>query len=157
MKVLSTVSSILLSASLASAAQAHFCIGGNLDQLTEAQIVACEHTSAALEMESQRAAVSAGWHFITVCDEAGWQTVVALQGDGALHALRANQATDGKLHLTFVHGTQVRAADTQALDAVLLQAGAAEARRAPAGTGMRVAAGQPVLTPTSLPLPTSRH
>ena len=157
MKVLSTVSSILLSASLASAAQSHFCIGGNLDQLTEAQIVACEHTSAALQMESQRAAVSAGWHFITVCDEAGWQTVVALQGDGALQALRANQATNGKLHLIFVHGTQVRATDTRALDAVLLQATPAESGRAPSQTGMRVAPGGPVLTHTSLPLPASRH
>lgn len=126
-----------------------------MDQLTTAQIAACQQTSTALQAEAQRTGVPAGWHVITVCDEAGWQTIVSLRVGATQHALRANQATNGRLHLMFVHGSQVRATDTEAIDAVLLQA--ASTPRSPALTGIRMTTDRPVLTPTSLRLPTPRR
>lgn len=155
MKFQSTYFAATLLLALSAAAQTRFCIAGDLDQLTAAEVQACRKTSNTLRSAAQETHVPANWSVITVCDEAGWQTIASLHGAGAARLLRVNQTTDQTRHITFVRATHLQPGDVATAKSLL----ATTAQELTKGTEPLPAPATvaPVLTATRLQMPAWRQ
>ena len=68
---------VLLSFSAVAVAQTKFCIGGELDSLTPAQVSVCKAKSVSLRQEAKLTGTPENWHYVVICDEAGWNDYAA--------------------------------------------------------------------------------
>lgn len=99
---------------LSAVAQTRFCLGGKLDELTQAQKASC-----AAKMQTVRTLASAlhapeNWHFVVVCGEEGWKSYASYAA-GQEDALRDRVAnTDFELRETFFRESRLDQADVKA-------------------------------------------
>lgn len=113
------LSATLLSAALPAVAQTHYCIGGDLDHLSQAEVTTCKAKMTAVREAVKRRGAPSGWHFMVVCDESGWQDVAALTGRSAARLEAAAYSTDQGLQVTFLRGSRMGDADGSAPAAML--------------------------------------
>ena len=113
---------LLLALSTSLVGQTHFCIGGDVDHLTPANIAACRATLPSIREAVRQRGISADWHFVVVCDEAGWKeyTSFSRMETGLLSG--ADYSTDTRLHWTFLRGSELQTGDPQAAADVLTMA-----------------------------------
>lgn len=109
----------LLSAALPAIAQTHYCIGGDLDHLSQAEVTTCKAKMTAVREAVKRRGAPSGWHFMVVCDESGWQDVAALTGHAVAHLKTVAYDTDKALQVTFLRGSLIGDTDSNAPAAML--------------------------------------
>ncbi len=112
----------LLSVALPAVAQIHFCVGGDLDNLSPAQVTSCRAKMTEVREAVRRRGAPSGWHFLVVCDEGSWRDVATMTGHAAAELRNVDFATDRESQLTFIRGSHVAEQDgaaAQLLDAAL--------------------------------------
>lgn len=109
MKILAGFSALLLMASLPAVAQTHYCLGGDLDHLTPAQMTTCKAKLTQVREAVRRRGAPSGWHFLVVCDEGSWQDVAALTGKREAALREVNFQTDRAMQVTFLRGGNLSA------------------------------------------------
>ncbi len=110
---------VLLALETSAVAQTKFCIAGNLDDLTPAQISSCQAKSSGLKAEARLHGTPDNWHFVVVCDEAGWDAYASFAGNNVKEIKAAAENTDRALRFTFVRGSSLEEGNTHDLDLVL--------------------------------------
>ena len=108
------VAATLISAS--AVAQTRFCMGGDLDHLSQTDRAACSATVQAVRNAAATMHAPDGWHFVVVCGEDGWQSYSAfsIHGEEALQNASADTDRDQqttffreeRLHTPQAHGLQ---------------------------------------------------
>ena len=93
--------------SASAVAETHFCIGGELDQMSSTQVAACQTKMTEIRNAVKRHGAPAGWHFVVVCDESGWLDYASLAGGERARTVKASYATDAQMHWTFVRGSRM--------------------------------------------------
>jgi hypothetical protein len=82
------------------------CMGGNVEQLSAAQLQVCQS-----QVEQVRDAAAQfhtpGWHFIVVCDESGWKDYAAFSEKPAAVLANASADTDLSQRTTFLRGSRL--------------------------------------------------
>ena len=114
------VSGLLFAALSASlTAETHFCVGGDLDDMTPASIRACQAKMAEVRDVVKHRGAPAGWHFVVVCDEAGWKEYARFsrQERGLLSGV--SYSTDPNLRWTFLRGTELNVDQPEAVAEML--------------------------------------
>jgi hypothetical protein len=111
---------LALSASLV--AQTHFCIGGDVDHLTPANVAACEAKLSGVRHAVRQQGAPADWHFVVVCDEAGWKEYTSFSQRQTGMLTSASYSTDPRLHWTFLRGSDLSAEQPQMTAAVVTMA-----------------------------------
>ena len=101
----------LLTAALPAIAQTHFCVGGDLDHLSPAEVTSCRAKMTEVREAVRRRGAPSGWHFLIVCDESSWQDVAALTGQAATALRNADFQTDREQQVTFIRGSHVAEQD----------------------------------------------
>lgn len=119
MKALSAFSMALTFMVLSSSAQPRFCIGGALDDLTVSQVQACQQKSDVLRQEAVQQGAPADWHFVTVCDESGWEALSGLSGTQTEEMKQGDHTTDQRLHVTLVRGSHLEVGNVHQVDTLL--------------------------------------
>lgn len=92
--------SLALSASLV--AQTHFCIGGDIDEMSASDIATCQTTMSAVRDAVKQHGAPADWHFVVVCDDAGWKDYASFSRSEAGLISGSSYSTDPRLHYTFL-------------------------------------------------------
>ena len=110
---------LFLAVSISLVAQTHFCIGGNLDTLSPASIAACQAKMSGVREAVKQRGAPAGWHFVVVCDEAGWKDLASFSAEQSGLLTGASYSTDPRLHWTFLRGSDLDAEQPQATAAVI--------------------------------------
>lgn len=80
MKLLLAPAALALAATLvpvSAVAQTRFCMGGDLDHLTQTDRAACSATVQAVRTAASSMHAPDGWHFVVVCGEEGWKSYAA--------------------------------------------------------------------------------
>lgn len=97
---------LMLLAFSASAATTQVCMGGNIEQLSSTSLQACQQEVAQVR-ETADAMGTPDWHFIVICDDAGWSDYAAFSGTSA--AVLATESADSNmaLHTTFLRGSRL--------------------------------------------------
>lgn len=113
------LASLLLAATLPAVAQTHFCMGGDLDHLTPAEMTSCRAKMTDVREAVRRRGAPSGWHFMVVCDESGWQDVAALTGRDQAQLQLADYNTDRTLQMTFIRGSRLVEADSHVAGTLL--------------------------------------
>ncbi len=85
-----------------AAAQTRFCIGGDLDHLTQAQKSACSAKMQAVKAAAAGLHAPEDWHFVVVCGENGWKSYAAYAMDENASLLNASADTNLEQHETFL-------------------------------------------------------
>ena len=111
-----------LSATLPAVAQTHFCIGGDLDHLTQAEVSACKAKMTHVRETVRRSGAPGGWHFVVVCDETGWSDLAALTGKHGGALRNVDYSTDSNLQWTFVRGSRMQGDSSDATATVVAAA-----------------------------------
>lgn len=108
-----TVLALTLAVSTASAASNKVCMGGNVEQLSATQAQACQQTAQQVRAAADKSGTS-NWHFVVVCDEAGWQDYAAFATMPASDLQQA--AIDNNLaqRTSFVRASRVGGAENTA-------------------------------------------
>ncbi len=109
----------LLLLSSSALAQTHFCVAGELDRLTAAQVADCKTKMTSVREAVKRRGAPSGWHFVVVCDENGWTDYANLIASGGPTLDEATFHTDRSLHWTFVRGSRMEADSADAADTLL--------------------------------------
>lgn len=99
--------------------QTRFCIGGELDHLSSAEKTACQAKATQLRDAVRHRGAPADWHFVVVCDEAGWSDYASFAGREATRMVHAGYSTDRAMRLTVVRGSRLEAEDEQVAEEVL--------------------------------------
>lgn len=99
----------LLALTLPAVAQTHFCIGGDLDHLTQTEVSACQAKMTHVREAVRRRGAPAGWHFVVVCDETGWSDLAGFTGKSAGGLRNVDYSTDRDLQWTFLRGSHIEA------------------------------------------------
>ena len=106
-----------LSASLV--AETHFCIAGDLDDLSPVAVAACQAKMTGLRNVVKQRGAPANWHFVVVCDEAGWKEYTSFSRDARGTFSGAGYSTDPQLRWTFLRGADLSTEQPQATAGVL--------------------------------------
>lgn len=101
------VSLALLAVALPAVAQTHFCIGGDLDHLTQAEVSACQAKMTHVREAVRRRGAPNGWHFVVVCDETGWSDLAGFTGKAAGGLRNVDYNTDRDMQWTFLRGSHI--------------------------------------------------
>ncbi len=108
---------LVLSTSLV--AETHFCVGGDLDHMTPAAIAACRAKMSGVRDAAKQRGVPAGWHFVVVCDEAGWKEYASFSHEERGLLTGAGYSTDPQLRWTFLRGSALDANQPEATATIL--------------------------------------
>lgn len=101
----------LLTVALPAIAQTHFCVGGDLDHLSSAQVTSCRAKMTEVREAVRRRGAPSGWHFLVVCDEGSWEDVAAMTGHAATALRNVDFQTDQAMQMTFIRGSHVAEQD----------------------------------------------
>ncbi len=101
----------LLTAALPAIAQTHFCVGGDLDHLSPAEVTSCRAKMTEVREAVRRRGAPSGWHFLIVCDESSWQDVAALTSQAATALHNVDFQTDREQQVTFIRGSHLAEQD----------------------------------------------
>ena len=118
MRILSLM--FLLCSTLSATAQTHYCIGGDLDHLSAAEVNSCHSKMLDVREAVKRRGAPSGWRFLVVCDESGWRDVASITGKDSSALRLAEFSTDTTEHVTFLRGSHMDTANAgQMLNASL--------------------------------------
>ena len=98
---------LFLALSATLVAQTHFCIGGDIDHMTPANVAACEAKLSGVRNAVRQQGAPAGWHFVVVCDEMGWKEFTSFSHREAGLLSNASYSTDPRLHWIFLRAGQI--------------------------------------------------
>ena len=110
----STLAGILCCSS--AIAQVRYCIGGDLDHLTQAQKVACNAKAEAVRTAVNLLQIPDNWHFVVVCGEQGWKDYTAYATASGNTLQGSDVSTDATQRETFFREASLHASDTQAVE-----------------------------------------
>jgi hypothetical protein len=96
----------------ASAASTQVCMGGNIEQLNATQLHACQAQVQDVHVAAQKFGTP-NWHFIVVCDEAGWQDYAAFSNTSEAVLRNASADTNAPMHTTFIRGSRLTGDNAQ--------------------------------------------
>ena len=109
-----TLAATLVPAS--AVAQTRFCMGGDLDHMSQTDRAACSATVQAVRTAASAMHAPDGWHFVVVCGEEGWKSYTAFSTRGEETLENASADTDldqqttyfreDRLHTPQAHGLQ---------------------------------------------------
>ena len=111
----------LLIANSASASTNKVCMGGNVEQLSSTQRMACQQAARQVQNAADAAGAS-NWHFVVVCDEAGWQDYAAFSTMPAEELPQASMDTNVAQRTTFVRAGRVAGTENKDLLTVQMAA-----------------------------------
>src|SRR5579875_545536 len=97
MKLFAAVTSLSVAGALLCAsavAQTRYCIGGDLDHLSQAQKASCSAKMHAVREIAAALHAPDDWHFVVVCGEAGWEQYAAYAAGDPATLADAAAATD---------------------------------------------------------------
>ena len=115
----------LLIGAAAGAQGGRVCMGGDIEQLRPAQLQACQAQVAQVREASIKYRVPS-WHFIVICDEAGWSDYAAFSEKSASELATASADTNLAQRTTFLRGSYLT---QQVADALLAREMAAIVRQ----------------------------
>lgn len=104
---------LLLALSASAVAQTHICIGGDLDAMNATDVAACQAKMTNVRDAIKKQGSPAGWHFVVVCDEAGWKDYTSFSRQEAGLLSGASYSTDPRLRWTFLRGSNLDAEQPQ--------------------------------------------
>ena len=110
---------VLVCLSASALAETHFCIGGDLDNLKPTEVAACKTKMTQIREAVKRHGAPSGWHFVVVCDEAGWKDYASFVGQQKARLMNSSFSTDTEEHLTVVRGSRLDADSPQEAEMVL--------------------------------------
>ena len=113
---------LFLAVSVSLVAQTHFCIGGDLDHLSPASLTACQAKMSGVRNAVKQLGAPAGWHFVVVCDDAGWKDYASFSARETGLLSGASYSTDLRLHWTFLRGADLDVEQPQATATVVSMA-----------------------------------
>lgn len=113
------VSLLFFAISLPLVAQTHFCIAGDLDNLTQTEVSACHTKMTQVREEVKRRGAPSGWHFVVVCDEGGWSDYASFSGKTDAHLRDADFETNRDEHFTFLRGSHLAEGSAKAAGVML--------------------------------------
>ncbi len=113
---------LLFCLSASAVAETHFCIGGGLDEMSATDVAACRTKMVQIRDAVKRHGAPAGWHFVIVCDESGWQDYASFAGQEHARTVNASYSTDAQMHWTFVRGSRMDTNEPAEADMVLAAA-----------------------------------
>lgn len=92
---------------VSAVAQARYCIGGDLDHMTQSQKTACSAKLQAVKAAAAALHAPDDWHFVVVCGEQGWKNYVNYAADSQANLLDAVADTNLEQHETFLRGDRL--------------------------------------------------
>ena len=104
MKISAVISSLSVAAALLSTtavAQTRYCIGGDLQHLSQAEKASCSAKMHAVREVASALHAPQGWHFVVVCGEGGWEEYSAYSSGDSVNLADAAAQTDLEQHETF--------------------------------------------------------
>ena len=113
---------LLLGCSVSTLAQTHFCIGGELDRMSSAEVSSCQSKMMRMRDAVRHHGAPSGWHFVVVCDESGWKDYASFSGEKETGLTSASFHTDAQSHRTFVRGSRLDEGSRQQTDGILAAA-----------------------------------
>ena len=113
---------LLAGLSLSAVAQTKVCIGGDLDNLSQAQIAACQMKSSGVQAAARSMGVRSDWHIIVVCDDAGWSDYASFTGKSVAAVMETDEQTDLPTRTTFVRGSKLEINQKHAMERLLASA-----------------------------------
>ena len=114
LKLLAALTGVLTASFSASAETNKVCLGGNLAQLDATQVHACQQTAKQVRAAADKSG-TANWHFVVVCDEAGWQDYAAFATLPAEQLQQAATDTNVAQRTTFVRAGRVSGSENSQL------------------------------------------
>ena len=111
------VASTLLCAS--AVAQTRFCIGGDLDHMSETQKTACHAKMQAVKQAAASLHAPADWHFVVVCGEDGWKSYAAYSLDDSAALVHADADTHLAQRETFLREDRLDLGNLRSLQRVV--------------------------------------
>lgn len=112
-----TIAGTLLCAS--AVAQTRFCIGGDLDHLSEQQRTACSAKLQAVKLTAVALHAPADWHFVVVCGDEGWKSYTAYSLEGSPALRDASADTHLQERETFLRGDRLNVENLRSLRRVV--------------------------------------
>ena len=100
-------------------AQTRFCMGGDLDHMSQTQRTACSAKLQAVKNAAAEFHAPDGWHFVVVCGENGWKEYAAYVAEEDPAILAASADTHLEQHETFLREDRLNLADQQSLRRVV--------------------------------------
>ncbi len=116
------LSAVTLSAALVSTsalAQTRFCLGGDLDHLSQKERAACAAKMQSVRVLAASLHAPENWHFVMVCGEEGWKQYVAYAEPQGKTLLEASYNTDYLSRETFLRETRLADPDSPALRQII--------------------------------------
>ncbi len=104
---------LLLALSATAVAQTRVCIGGDVDAMNPVVIAACRSKMSGVREAIKRQGAPADWHFVVVCNEAGWKDYTSFSRQEVGLLTGASYSTDPRLGWTFLRGSDLDAEQTQ--------------------------------------------
>ena len=102
-----------------AAAQTRFCIGGDLDHLTQTQKTACSAKMKAVKVAAASFHAPENWHFVVVCGEEGWKSYAAYAMEQGASLVDAAADTNLEQHETFLRDGKLNMADLRSVQRVV--------------------------------------
>lgn len=114
MRILGCTALLVLTASLLPShafAEGRFCIGGDTAKLNVSQKKACLTELAQVQTLAKRFHAPDDWHFVVVCDEAGWSDYAAFSQRTETELANSFADTDLEEKSTFFRGNNLLTSD----------------------------------------------
>ena len=88
-------------------AQTRFCIGGDLDHLSQAQRTSCNAKNQAVKAAATALHAPDDWHFVLVCGDEGWKNYASYISEENTSLMDAAANTDLQQHETFLRADRL--------------------------------------------------
>lgn len=124
MKLLHLLSAFALSGSILcspAAAQTRFCLGGDLDHLTQEQKSACSAKVQLLRGIATSLGAPEDWHFVVVCGEDGWKSYAAFSTSEEDAFADRIAVSDYQAHETFLRASRLDSLEAAQLRLIVSQ------------------------------------
>ncbi len=104
---------------VSAVAQARYCIGGDLDHMSQTQKTACSAKLQAVKAAAASLHAPDNWHFVVVCGEQGWKSYAAYAQDSQTNLLDAAADTNLEQHETFLREDRLDIINMRSLQRVV--------------------------------------
>lgn len=115
-----TFASLALFSSLA-AAETRFCLGGDLQTMSEAEQAGCRSQLQALRQGANALPQNGNWHIVLVCGEQAWQEYQNFTGEPNARLAAAQYDVSLDSHEIFLRSARIPARDVVQTSALLRQ------------------------------------
>ena len=153
MRIRSVARLVVFALASSAVAQTTFCVAGDLDRLSPAQMTACRTKAADLRSAVRVSGAPDHWHFVVVCDETGWSDYASFAGGDKTTLMQAAENTDRNLRFTFLRGSRMEEGNTRNVASLLAAAKRDMPQRAASLPNMHTPAPRPNLNVTQMHMP----